>query len=67
MAKARLMSRPEDFKKLDVPVFESNLLHIKPFSIQINNLAFQEFAFTHYSIWLLSSLEDNDGCSHDNS
>ena len=46
--------------KADVPVLESNLLHVKHFSVPTDRLAFNEFAFLHDSIWLLLFPEDND-------
>lgn len=45
-----------------MPILETDLLYIKPFSITTDNLAFQEPAFLHDSSWSLLSTIDNDGC-----
>lgn len=51
----------------DMPVLETNLLHVKLFSVQTDNLTFQKFAFLHDSFWFLLSFADIDGYSNENS
>ena len=50
-----------------MPVLETNFLYIKLFSVKIDNLTSQEFAFPHDSFWFLSSLIDIDSCNDDKS
>ena len=50
----------------DMPILESNLLHIKLFSVPNDNLTLQEFTFPHDLFGLLLSLIDNDGYSNEN-
>ena len=51
----------------DMPVLETNFLYIKLFSVTIDNLTSQEFAFPHDSFWLLLSFIDINGYNDENS
>lgn len=37
----------------DMPILETNFLHIKPFTVATDNFTFQKFAFPHDSSLLL--------------
>ena len=50
-----------------MPVFANNLLHIKLYSVLIDYLTFQEFAFRHDSFWLLLFLIDDDNNNYEKS
>lgn len=50
----------------DMPVLETNFLHIKPFTVATDNFTFQKFAFPHDSSLLLINYDyHNDEKSRD--